>query len=117
GGGLELAMACKARVASDDPKTKLGLPEVQLGLLPGAGGTQRLPRLVGIEAALDMMLTGKQIDAKKARKMGLVDEVVPKAILVDVAAKIALELTHEHGQKTFSERVSELTDVKSLREL
>jgi 3-hydroxyacyl-CoA dehydrogenase / enoyl-CoA hydratase / 3-hydroxybutyryl-CoA epimerase len=117
GGGLELAMCCKARVASDDPKTKLGLPEVQLGLLPGAGGTQRLPRLVGIEAALDMMLTGKQIEAKKARKMGLVDEVVPRAILLDVAAKIALELTHESGQKSFSERMTELADVKSLREL
>jgi 3-hydroxyacyl-CoA dehydrogenase/enoyl-CoA hydratase/3-hydroxybutyryl-CoA epimerase len=117
GGGLELAMACKARVASDEAKTKLGLPEVQLGLLPGAGGTQRLPRLVGIEAALDMILTGKQIEAKKARKMGLVDEVVPRAILVDAAAKIALELTHEGGRKSFAERVSELTDVKALREL
>lgn len=117
GGGLELAMACKARIASDDPRTKLGLPEVQLGLLPGAGGTQRLPRLVGIEAALDMMLTGKQIDARRARKMGLVDEVVPRAILLDAAAKLALELTQPNGSKSLAERVHELADeVKALRE-
>src|SRR5262249_33951582 len=64
--------------------------ECQLGLLPGAGGTQRLPRLIDIQSALDMMLTGKQIESKKARKLGLVDEVVPEAILVDVAAKHAL---------------------------
>jgi 3-hydroxyacyl-CoA dehydrogenase/enoyl-CoA hydratase/3-hydroxybutyryl-CoA epimerase len=117
GGGLELAMACKARVASDDPRTKLGLPEVQLGLLPGAGGTQRLPRLVGIEAALDMILTGKQIDPRRARKIGLVDEVVPRAILVDAAAKIALELAGPNGEKSLADRVSELADVKALREL
>ncbi|MCK6546930.1 fatty acid oxidation complex subunit alpha FadJ [Myxococcota bacterium] len=118
GGGLELALACKARVASDSHKTKLGLPEVQLGLLPGAGGTQRLPRLVGVEAALDLMLTGKQLDAKKAKKLGLVDEVVPRAILVDVAAKLALELAqHGNDRKSLSDRLEELTDVKALREL
>ena len=77
GGGLEVALACHARVASDSKKTKLGLPESQLGLIPGAGGTQRLPRLIGVQPALDMMLTGKQVDAKKARKLGLVDDVVP----------------------------------------
>ena len=77
GGGLELALACHARVATRNSKTKLGLPESQLGLLPGAGGTQRLPRLIGVQAALDMMLTGRQISARKAMKLGLVDEVVP----------------------------------------
>jgi 3-hydroxyacyl-CoA dehydrogenase/enoyl-CoA hydratase/3-hydroxybutyryl-CoA epimerase len=92
GGGLEVAMACHARVASDDKKTKLGLPEVMLGVLPGAGGTQRLPMLVPIQTALDLLLTGKQIDAKKAKKLGLVDEVVPQPILIEVAAKRALEL-------------------------
>ena len=92
GGGLEVAMACHARVASDDKKTKLGLPEVMLGVLPGAGGTQRLPMLVPIQTALDMLLTGKQIDAKKAKKLGLVDEVVPQPILIDVACKLALSL-------------------------
>ncbi|WP_341501558.1 fatty acid oxidation complex subunit alpha FadJ [Gallaecimonas sp. GXIMD4217] len=89
GGGLELAMACHARICSDDAKTALGLPEVQLGLLPGSGGTQRLPRLVGIQKALDMMLTGKQLRAKQAKKAGLVDEVVPRSILVEAAVKLA----------------------------
>jgi 3-hydroxyacyl-CoA dehydrogenase/enoyl-CoA hydratase/3-hydroxybutyryl-CoA epimerase len=90
GGGLELALACHARVASTDEKTKLGLPEVQLGLLPALGGTQRLPRLVGVEAALDLVLTGKQLDAKRAQRLGLVDEVVPAPILLEVASKLAL---------------------------
>jgi 3-hydroxyacyl-CoA dehydrogenase / enoyl-CoA hydratase / 3-hydroxybutyryl-CoA epimerase len=86
GGGLELAMACHARVVSDDGKTVLGLPEVQLGLLPGSGGTQRLPKLVGLQKALDMMLTGKQLRAKQAVKAGLADEMVPVSILMDTAA-------------------------------
>ncbi|EKE76223.1 fatty acid oxidation complex subunit alpha FadJ [Gallaecimonas xiamenensis] len=89
GGGLELAMACHGRVASDWDKTALGLPEVQLGLLPGSGGTQRLPRLVGIQKALDMMLTGKQLRPAQAKKAGLVDEVVPQSILLDVAIGLA----------------------------
>jgi 3-hydroxyacyl-CoA dehydrogenase/enoyl-CoA hydratase/3-hydroxybutyryl-CoA epimerase len=74
GGGLELALACKRRVATEHPKTKLGLPEVQLGLLPGLGGTQRLPRLIGVPDALDLILTGRQVDARKARRLGLVDD-------------------------------------------
>ncbi len=92
GGGLELALASAYRIASDAPKTKLGFPEVQLGLLPGAGGTQRLPRLIGIANALDLMLTGRQLDARRARKIGLVDEVVPAAILLDRALAAAREL-------------------------
>jgi 3-hydroxyacyl-CoA dehydrogenase/enoyl-CoA hydratase/3-hydroxybutyryl-CoA epimerase len=90
GGGLELAMACHARVCSDNPKTALGLPEVQLGLLPGGGGTQRLPKLVGVQKALDMMLTGKQLRAKQALKAGLVNDVVPNSILIATAEKMAL---------------------------
>jgi len=90
GGGLELALACSARVASSDPKTKLGLPEVQLGLLPALGGTQRLPPLVGIESALDLLLTGKQVDGKRALRMGLIDELVPSAILLDAAVRLSL---------------------------
>ncbi|MGB5116870.1 MAG: fatty acid oxidation complex subunit alpha FadJ [Providencia rettgeri] len=88
GGGLELALACHARVCSNDSKTKLGVPEVQLGLLPGSGGTQRLPRLIGIPHALDLMLTGRQLGAKQALKMGLVDDVVPQSILLDVAVNM-----------------------------
>jgi len=90
GGGLELAMACHARVCSNSSKTALGLPEVQLGLLPGGGGTQRLPRLVGLQKALDMMLTGKQLRAKQALKAGLVNDVVPESILVKTAEELAL---------------------------
>lgn len=74
GGGLELALACDWRVA--DESAKLGLPEIQLGLIPGAGGTQRLPRLIGIQAGLDLILTGKTVKAKKAAKIGLIDSFV-----------------------------------------
>lgn len=87
GGGLELALACHARICSLDDKTRLGLPEVQLGLLPGSGGTQRLPRLIGLANALDLMLTGRSIKAKQALKMRLVDDVVPQAILLETAIK------------------------------
>ncbi|CQD40727.1 fatty acid oxidation complex subunit alpha FadJ [Yersinia mollaretii] len=89
GGGLELALACHSRICSLDDKTVLGLPEVQLGLLPGSGGTQRLPRLVGVSKALDMILTGRQVRARQALKMGLVDDAVPQDILLDVAIKRA----------------------------
>ncbi|MGA7585392.1 MAG: fatty acid oxidation complex subunit alpha FadJ [Rouxiella badensis] len=85
GGGLELALACHSRICSLDDKTQLGLPEVQLGLLPGSGGTQRLPRLIGAPKALDMMLTGRSIRAKQALRMGLVDDVVPQSILFQTA--------------------------------
>jgi len=85
GGALELALASAYRIATDDPKTVLALPEVQLGLIPGAGGTQRLPRLIGVRAALDMILTGKNVRAKKAFQTGLIDELVHPAILRDIA--------------------------------
>jgi 3-hydroxyacyl-CoA dehydrogenase/enoyl-CoA hydratase/3-hydroxybutyryl-CoA epimerase len=92
GGGLETALACAWRVATDHAKTQLGLPEVQLGLIPGTGGTQRLPRLIGLPNALDMILRGRNIRPKKALKMGLVDDVVHPAILRDVAVQRAREL-------------------------
>ncbi|WP_228445456.1 fatty acid oxidation complex subunit alpha FadJ [Thalassotalea sp. HSM 43] len=101
GGGLELAMACHMRVASDSNKTVLGVPEVQLGLLPGSGGTQRLPKLVGLQKSLDMMLTGKQLRPKQALKAGLVDDVVPLSVLLDVAEKMALA-----GKKKSSRKAS-----------
>jgi len=87
GGGLEFAMACDYRICSNSDKTKLGLPEVQLGLLPGGGGTQRLPKLVGIQKALEWMLMGKQVRAKQAVKAGLAHDCVPQSVLVDVASK------------------------------
>lgn len=91
GGGLELALACHYRVCSDSNKTVLGVPEVQLGLLPGSGGTQRLPELIGIQQAMQMMLTGKQVRPSQAKKYGIVDDAVPQSILMDVAKEFALK--------------------------
>ena len=79
GGGLELCLACHYRVMADDPKAFVGLPEVKVGLLPGGGGTQRLPRLIGIAQSLPHLLEGSNISAKEAKKLGLVQEVVPPA--------------------------------------
>ena len=95
GAGLEVALACHYRIASDDPKTVLALPEVKLGLLPGGGGTQRLPRLVGLQAALDMMLTGKNIYPRQAKKMGLVDDLIHPYGLLHAAKKAALHLADQ----------------------
>src|SRR5438034_10019352 len=95
GAGLELALACHYRIATDHSKTQLGLPEVQLGLIPGAGGCQRLPRLIGARAALDMILTGKSERASKALRLGLVDEVVSRSILRQVAVAAADRLARE----------------------
>ncbi len=89
GGGTEIALACDYRVASDDPSTKIGLPEVKLGIYPGWGGSVRLPRLVGAPAAFDMMLTGRALSAKAARGIGLVDKVVEPALIVDAAIALA----------------------------
>ena len=89
GGGLELAMACRHRVCVDDPKAVLGLPEVMLGIHPGFGGTVRAVRLVGVTAAMDMMLTGRNLRPDKARQLGLVDRVVPAAELRSAAASMA----------------------------
>jgi 3-hydroxyacyl-CoA dehydrogenase / enoyl-CoA hydratase / 3-hydroxybutyryl-CoA epimerase len=92
GGGLETALACDYRIATDHPKTVLGLPEVQLGIFPGWGGTQRLPRLISLPDALDMILSGRNVRPRKALKTGLVDEVVHPSILRQVAAQRAREL-------------------------
>lgn len=92
GAGLELSLACTWRIATDHPKTVLGLPEVQIGLLPGAGGCQRLPRLIGLRAALDMILAGKSERAAKAFRLGLVDELVHPAQLRDLAIRAANRL-------------------------
>jgi len=88
GGGTELALACRYRVASSDPSTRIGLPETQLGIFPGWGGSARLPRLVGAPAAMDMMLTGRTLSASAARGIGLVDKVAAPAVLVDAAVSL-----------------------------
>ncbi len=90
GGGLELALACRHRVCVDDPKAVLGFPEVMLGIHPGFGGTVRSVRLVGVTAAMDMMLTGRNVRPDKALKLGLVDRLVPAADLRSAAASMAL---------------------------
>jgi fatty acid oxidation complex alpha subunit FadJ len=99
GAGLEIALACHYRVAASDKSTKLALPEVRLGLLPGGGGTQRLPRLIGIQKALDMMLTGKNIYAAPALKMGLVDKIIHKNALHKAAVETALSLVNKPFQR------------------
>ncbi|MHB0972167.1 MAG: 3-hydroxyacyl-CoA dehydrogenase NAD-binding domain-containing protein [Thermoanaerobaculia bacterium] len=97
GGGTELALVCDWRVMSEHPKATIGLPEVQLGILPAWGGTTRLPRLVGLPAALDMILTGKNLDAKRAKRAGLVDETAHPAILLDVAKAFARKQGRKRG--------------------
>jgi 3-hydroxyacyl-CoA dehydrogenase/enoyl-CoA hydratase/3-hydroxybutyryl-CoA epimerase len=95
GAGLELSLACWWRIATDHPRTQLGLPEIQIGIVPGAGGCQRLPRTIGLRAALDIILAGKSERAQKAFRLGLVDELVHPAILRDVAIRAALRLAGE----------------------
>jgi len=91
GGGLELALACRYRVALDDPKTRFAFPEVMLGIWPFWHGLQWLPKLVGPAAALDMLLTGRAVDARRAKKMGLATEVVPLRVLENTARMVTLE--------------------------
>ncbi len=92
GGGLEAVLACAYRIATDHPSTQLGLPEVQLGIIPATGGCQRLPRLIGLQAALDMILTGKRVRAERAHRMRILDELVHPAILERVAREAAQRL-------------------------
>ncbi|HYO76220.1 MAG TPA: 3-hydroxyacyl-CoA dehydrogenase NAD-binding domain-containing protein, partial [Thermoanaerobaculia bacterium] len=89
GGGCELALSCDWRIISDSPKAQIGLPEVKLGIFPAWGGTSKLPRLIGLPAALDIILNGKSLDGKRAKKVGLVDEVVESGIVLEVAKKFA----------------------------
>ncbi|MDK9704200.1 MAG: 3-hydroxyacyl-CoA dehydrogenase NAD-binding domain-containing protein [Sulfuritalea sp.] len=90
GGGTELALACRYRIAVDEPGTRFALPEVMLGIVPGWGGMLRLPQIVGPAAAMDMMLTGKNIDAKRAKKMGLADACVPPRVMENAARMMVL---------------------------
>src|SRR5436853_4510962 len=91
GGGVELTLACRYRVALDDPKTRFALPEVMLGIMPAWHGVQWLPKRVGPAAAFDMLLTGKSVDARRAKRIGLVDQVVPLRILENTARMVTLE--------------------------
>jgi len=98
GGGLELALACSYRIAADDPRLMVGLPEVSLGLIPGAGGTQRLPRLIGLAAALPIMIEDKQVSGEQAEKIGLVDERVAADQLRETAKQRILDGTASSSQ-------------------
>ena len=104
GGGLELALAFDYRIATTAKSTRLGVPEVQLGVLPGGGGTQRLPRLIDLPTALDLMLTGKQLDAKRAKKAGLVDAICMPEVLMDVAKKYTAK-GEPNRQKSLKEKL------------
>jgi 3-hydroxyacyl-CoA dehydrogenase/enoyl-CoA hydratase/3-hydroxybutyryl-CoA epimerase len=91
GGGVEMALACRHRLLSDSPRSRIALPEVMLGILPAWGGTTRLPRLVGLPAALDLLLTGKQIDSRKAKKIGFATDVLPADLFHEAVAAFALQ--------------------------
>jgi 3-hydroxyacyl-CoA dehydrogenase/enoyl-CoA hydratase/3-hydroxybutyryl-CoA epimerase len=104
GGGLELSLACKKIFISDNPKTALGLPEVMLGVLPGFGGTYRLPRKVGLPTSLDMILTGKQIRGKKCLKLGLAEKILPTERMLELAPTY---LFKKEVEKSFKESLSD----------
>lgn len=99
GGGCEFVLACDYRMATEDSATRIGLPEVQLGILPGFGGCIRLPRVIGLQAALDIILAGKSVNAKKAQKSGLVDRVVHPATLQEEVRKWTGQILKEGGKK------------------
>ncbi len=99
GGGCEMVLACDYRIGTDDPATKIGLPEVNLGVIPGFGGTQRLPRLIGVQAALDIILAGKSVVGKKALSIGLIDKCVPKELLEQQALHLAQEVIKAGSKK------------------
>jgi len=101
GGGLELAMACKYRVAVLNPKTQLGLPEVNLGIIPGFGGTQRLPALVGLEESLKIILSGKSIEAEKALKIGLIDDAFHEEFLQEKLSEFVTEIIKNSDKNKF----------------
>ncbi len=113
GGGFELALACKYRIAEDGPSTRMSLPEVQLGIHPGFGGTLRLPRLIGAPAAMDIMLTGKPINARKAKKLGMIDYAVPDRQLIRAAKKTIMDHPPVHK----ATRLQALTNHMFVRPL
>ncbi|MBR9990432.1 MAG: enoyl-CoA hydratase/isomerase family protein, partial [Gemmatimonadetes bacterium] len=99
GGGTELVLACDAAVASDRDETRIGLPEIKLGIIPGFGGTTRLPRVIGLREALAMILTGSTISARKAQRIGLIAERMHQGVLYDRAAALGLELAAQRSDR------------------
>ncbi|HEV8031280.1 MAG TPA: 3-hydroxyacyl-CoA dehydrogenase NAD-binding domain-containing protein [Stellaceae bacterium] len=108
GGGLETALACHYRVAV--PSAKVGLPEVQIGILPGAGGTQRLPRLIGPKAALDMIVSGRHVPAEEAHKLGIINEIVPESELRAGAIAFAKHIAEKRPLPRIRDRSDRLAE-------
>lgn len=113
GGGLELALACSSRIATEAPETRFSLPEIKLGIHPGFGGTVRLPRLIGLLPALDLMLSGRSIDARQACRMGLVDDVVPERQMKS-AVRSAILHTPSRKKRRFFNALSRLRLIRRL---
>jgi len=105
GGGLELVLACDYRLARDSEKTRIGLPEIRLGIIPGFGGTQRLPRLIGIQRALDFILTGKLVDAQRAYRAGVVDRVIPKEFPMQQLRRLGVGFAQEIQSSAAREKI------------
>src|SRR5438445_10081001 len=111
GGGLETALACHYRVAV--PSAKVGLPEVQIGILPGAGGTQRLPRLTGPKVALEMITSGRHVPAAEAHKLGIIDEIIPEGQLKEAAIAFARKIADKRPLPVIREHDEKLAEAKS----
>ncbi|XVE71042.1 hypothetical protein DITRI_Ditri10aG0118400 [Diplodiscus trichospermus] len=118
GGGLEMAMGCCARVAT--PGTKLGLPELTLGVIPGHGGTQRLPRLIGVSKAVEMLLTSKPIMSEEGEKLGLIDAIASSEELLDVSSNLALDIVESRRPRLFSllrnDKLGSIQETKEILE-
>ena len=114
GGGTEISLACRYRIASNDPSTRIGLPEVKLGIYPGWGGSVRLPRLIGAPAAMDIMLTGRNLSAASAKALGVVDRVVDATNLIDAAAALALKGTDRPFKQNFMAWITNTWPARQL---
>lgn len=113
GGGTELALACRYRVADDGPKTRMALPEVMIGIVPGWGGAKRMPKLIGAAQALDLMLTGRGVDGRRAAKMGLVDVVTPRRHFANAARMLMLKPPAPH-QPAFKDAITNWPVVRGF---
>jgi len=114
GGGTEMTLACTYRIASDNPKTVIALPEVNIGLMPGWGGTQRLPRLIGLQRSLDIILTGKRLDAKRAYRLGVIDKIIASEWLEEKALEFAAEVISGKTEHYLKRRTRRTLIEKSL---